>query len=238
MRLATVALIVVGISIPVCAQRSGSHGGFSGHSAWASHGSFRAYSSRPYAGSFHSYGGRSLNAARGSERAGAGNFRARRPYSGDRHSRRPYISVYGTTVPYIYPGWNDGYPYGYSDDNFDTGDSDDSDASANGGPNENVAQPPEAYQPPLVPWQPALPPWQPNSALQNPPSAPSSEDAVTLIFKDGRPPEKIHNYVLTQSTLYVNDSHRRMIPTSQLDLVATEKVNREDGVDFQLPETP
>jgi hypothetical protein len=65
--------------------------------------------------------------------------------------------------------------------------------------------------------------------------APTREEAVTLIFKDGRPPEQIHNYLLTRTTLFVGDQGRRAIPTDQLDLVATAKVNQDAGVDFQLP---
>jgi hypothetical protein len=60
-------------------------------------------------------------------------------------------------------------------------------------------------------------------------------DAVTLVFKDGRPPETIHNYALTRTTLYVTDGRRREIPVAALDLAATEKANREAGVSFQLP---
>jgi hypothetical protein len=74
--------------------------------------------------------------------------------------------------------------------------------------------------------------------MARPAPAPASEEAVTLIFKDGRPPEQIHNYLLTRSTLYVGDQLRRAIPTDQLDLVATAKANQEAGVDFQLPESP
>ncbi len=90
--------------------------------------------------------------------------------------------------------------------------------------------PPEQYQPP------ALPPWQPDSVIPHPPSNPGTQEAVTLIFKDGRPPQQIHNYLLTRSALYVTEPDRRIIPTSQLDLVATVKVNRDAGVDFRLPE--
>jgi hypothetical protein len=61
---------------------------------------------------------------------------------------------------------------------------------------------------------------------------------VTLIFKDGRPPEQIHNYLLTRTILYVDDTNHQVIPTSQLDLVATAKVNHDAGVDFRLPDTP
>jgi hypothetical protein len=62
-----------------------------------------------------------------------------------------------------------------------------------------------------------------------------NSDAVTLVFKDGRAQEKIHNYALTRTTLYVTDGRRREIPIASLDLVETEKANRADGVRFQLP---
>jgi hypothetical protein len=236
--LAAVALIVVGVAFPVCAQRSGSHGGFSGHSssgfhggfsghsAPASHGGFRASAPSRYAGTPRSSG----SVARGSQRAGAGNYRGRPPYAGSRHYRRPYVSAYGTGIPYYgVPGWIGAYPYGYGDST----DSDDSQASANAALDGSDAQPPlEPNQPP------DLPPWQPDSVLPHPSPAPGSEDAVTLIFKDGRPPEQIHNYLLTRTTLYVDDTYHQVIPTSQLDLVATAKVNHDAGVDFRLPVTP
>ncbi len=60
---------------------------------------------------------------------------------------------------------------------------------------------------------------------------------MTLIFKDGRAPEKIYNYALTRTTLYVTDAKRQEIPVAALDLAATEKVNRAAGVQFQLPVT-
>ena len=63
------------------------------------------------------------------------------------------------------------------------------------------------------------------------------DQAVTLIFKDGRAPETIHNYALTRTTLYVTDGRAREIPVAALDLAATEKVNRAAGVRFQLPVT-
>jgi hypothetical protein len=84
------------------------------------------------------------------------------------------------------------------------------------------------------------PPWpygsQPAPALVPPGSASgtSGEEPVTLIFKDGRPPERIHNYLLTRNVLYVGDHHPD-IPVDQLDLAATIKVNQDMGVDFRLP---
>jgi hypothetical protein len=84
------------------------------------------------------------------------------------------------------------------------------------------------------------PPW-PGAPYAAPPSQPSpqptseNETGVTLIFKDGRSPELIQNYVVTQGTLYVGDRYHRQIPLDQLDLPATVQVNRELGADFRLP---
>ncbi len=80
------------------------------------------------------------------------------------------------------------------------------------------ASPSEVYRPAYAPQPP-----------------PADEEAVTLIFKDGRPSEHIHNYILTAKTLYVQDEHRRVIPVEQLDLAATEKANLDAGVEFRLP---
>jgi hypothetical protein len=117
------------------------------------------------------------------------------------------------------------YFLGFPDDT----DYDDSSAAPGNDFEGYPEEPPEEQQ------QAPLGPYQPYPAMTRPAPAPASEEAVTLIFKDGRPPEQIHNYLLTRSTLYVGDQHRA-IPTDQLDLVATAKVNREAGVDFQLPD--
>ena len=67
-------------------------------------------------------------------------------------------------------------------------------------------------------------------------SVPDNEETVTLIFKDGRPSEQIHNYAMTSTTLYVLDSPHRNIPLDQLNLSATTKLNDDAGVNFQLPQ--
>ena len=59
-----------------------------------------------------------------------------------------------------------------------------------------------------------------DACRENPTSAPPQPYAVTLVFKDGRPSEQIHNYLLTRTTLYVQDQHRRDIALDQLDLSA------------------
>jgi hypothetical protein len=88
------------------------------------------------------------------------------------------------------------------------------------------------------------PPYQgsPESSFQGPPLGPSqaapvhAQPTTVLIFKDGRPPEKVHNYALTGSTLYALDGDlRREIPLALLNVPATVETNRAAGVDFSLP---
>ena len=62
-----------------------------------------------------------------------------------------------------------------------------------------------------------------------------TEIPVTLIFKDGRPAEQIQNYMLTRTTLYVQEQRIREIPVADLDLPATQIANKAVGIDFQLP---
>lgn len=77
-----------------------------------------------------------------------------------------------------------------------------------------------------------------SAPAQVPPPAPAplpEEDAVTILFKDGRPPEQIRNYALTRTALYITTGRVRTIPIDQIDLPATEKINEKAGVDFHLP---
>jgi hypothetical protein len=227
-RLAAVALIIVGLAIPVCAQRAASRGGFSGHAAQASRGGFSASASNRFAASPR-YSGRTLPImARSLQRSGAANFSARRPYTGASRYRWPYLSPYGARIPYVYPAGPGPYFIGYPDafgyDDFST--------SPDYAPGEYDAQPadqgqqasPGAYQPPY--------------GMSHQSLAPASEQAVNLFFKDGRPPLQIHNYLLTRTTLFVEDGHHREIPTDQLDLAATAELNHDAGVDFRLPDAP
>jgi hypothetical protein len=65
--------------------------------------------------------------------------------------------------------------------------------------------------------------------------APISEGAVTLVFKDGRPPEHIYNYLMTSKTLSVLDQDRRDIPLDQIDLEATAEASIRSGGEFSVP---
>ncbi len=75
----------------------------------------------------------------------------------------------------------------------------------------------------------------PSVTVINPPAPQPQEDVVTLVFKDGRPPEQIRNYALTRSALLLPGQHMREIPLDDIDLLTTERVNRALGVDFRLP---
>ncbi len=237
-------MLVAMIALPACAQHGASHGGFSGHAAASSRGGFAASApSRPSGyrgvtgarspGIASSYQARNYQArnyqARGYQGGLAGNRRPRTPYTGSWRYRRPYEPAYRTRIPYIVPsyGWVSPYYLGYPEDSG----YDDSMVAQGNAPDESGAEPPDQDQEQPGP----LAPYQPTYETARPAPTQSSEEAVTLIFKDGRPPEQIHNYLLTRTTLFVGDQGRHAIPTDQLDLVATAKANHDAGVDFQLP---
>ena len=240
-RLVAVSLVVAGFALPACAQRGGSvgrGGGFVGHSAPASRGSFSSAGRSSSMGapplSSSRYSGANLRAVgRSGVPAAAttarGNFR--RPVrAGEDRYRRPYAPSYGVGVgvPYGVAGWIG------SDCLFpDCGSYGD---SAYAGP--APANYPAAEYDPAPPDQGGAAPidsFRPAYASTPVSPEPDAESAVTLVFKDGRPAEQIHNYMLTRTTLYVRDERHREIPVDELDLAATAKANREAGVDFEVP---
>jgi len=153
-----------------------------------------------------------------------------------------FNSVYLVGGYPFWPGWGWGYPYLYNDwDN-----SDDYDAQ----PTSNYATAqqsypeyaPGAYDPPEPDSeQPQRPSWPysrpaPSASQPWPASvALPTESPVTLVFKDGRPNEQIHNYLMTATTLSVLDQRHRDIPVDQIDLTATARLNREAGIEFAIP---
>jgi hypothetical protein len=242
------------IALPSCAQRGGARGGGSSHGASVSRGGFStsrggfsASASRGFSGyrgfaPMSGYRGFAPGRpsglsprfqAPGFQNRGAGYAGARPPYTGGDRYRRPYVPGYRPRylggAGYIAPGYGWGYPYlpWYPDD----WDYDDSSAAP--------SQPDEGYDAgPPYPLPPEYPEIYPQPAASpNPAPEPASDETVTLVFKDGRAPLQIHDYVLTNKTLYVWDRHQLVIPTDQLDAVATAKANQEAGIDFQLPET-
>jgi hypothetical protein len=65
---------------------------------------------------------------------------------------------------------------------------------------------------------------------------PEPQQAITVIFKSGRAPENIHNYLMNSRTLTdLDQQHYEQIPLNQIDVAATEQANRSRGLDFQVP---
>jgi len=252
-RLFAVALVAMGMVAPACAQHGGGgHGGGGGGfhgGGFVSRGGFAA------PGGFA--GGVNRGAAGGRmyvPRYGMGggpvvaNARPSFYHGGWRRGYvAPYGYGYGVGVGYVGYG---GPGYGWLDANSaGYGSGDDSGYESGYGDNGPYEVGPyqdgsgvaaEGYGAPGGEEQPA-PYTTPRPVPQPSPAAQPSlydNDAVTLVFKDGRAPEKIYNYALTRTTLYVTDTRRREIPVAALDLAATEKVNRAAGVRFQLPVVP
>jgi hypothetical protein len=165
------------------------------------------------------------------------------PVQGNRLSHRRF----GNGVGYV------GLPY-YVDPmaflDADTGDDTGTDAGQQAQPGapagpDYAPQAPydQGYGPPQrAPYAPeGYPPPPQNNAQSAAQSAAAQSDgldhpAVTLVFNDGRPPVKVHSYVLTGSSVFVAENgHQRVIPVADLDLPATVAQNREAGVDFELP---
>jgi len=231
-----VTLLIAGVALPVFAQRGGARGGFSGHSAPGFHSGFTGptpnhFSGPGFAAPPRFSAGPSFRMTPSYPRAGFGATNARPAYSssGGYHRTVTYRRVVtfhnGVRFVSLVPvwGWSPwswspfwGFPntFGF----------DDPPASANSAAQADDVQPVEQYE---------LPSGNPSKA--SPAIPPENEEAVKLVFKDRRPAQEIHNYALTPTTLYVLDQHRRDIPIAEIDLAATEKVNRDAGVNFQLP---
>jgi hypothetical protein len=176
-----------------------------------------------------------------------------RDHDGDHH-RRGYWSGYGYGYgyPYYYPGpiyAGDLDPWLFGPDDYDSDNSgyDNSGGyAANGGYAGYGGDVPAPYrdygQQPYAPEgyddsqaEPQRSSGRPDYGGQGEMSEPAREDAVTVIFKDGRPSEQIHNYLLTSTTLTVLDARHRQIPLDDVNVEATVAANRAAGVDFRVP---
>lgn len=186
-------------------------------------------------------------------------------FHGGDHHRRPYYRGFngfnGYPYAFAYPWWP-GYPIDldpwlFAPDDYDSGDQ--SAENGNGGyapaPYQDYGEPgSEGYSGDSAPYANGYAAQQPYpgpaagyerqfsapQAVSPRPSytggsAPTPQQDVTLIFKDGRQPEKIHNYMLTADTLTVLDGQYQQIPIDQIDMAATEQANRAAGISFRAP---
>jgi hypothetical protein len=140
----------------------------------------------------------------------------------------PYLPWWGWSDPYLWDNWDDSGDYDMQPGNYAS----QPDQQYAPGPYEPAPDDPEPQQQ-ATPWPYSRPA---PSAAPAPSLAP--ETPVTLVFRDGRPNEQVHNYLLTATTLSVLDRDRRNIPVDQIDIAETERLNRESGVDFSLPSSP
>jgi hypothetical protein len=78
-------------------------------------------------------------------------------------------------------------------------------------------------------------------AAEAPVSAPEPVIALQptiLIFKDGHK-QQIGNYAIVGANLYdLTPGRRQKVPIADLDVVATQKANDDEGNDFKLPQFP
>jgi hypothetical protein len=150
----------------------------------------------------------------------------------------PYRPYYYARSTYLVPGllnsyWDDGNGYyGYDDDPPAVAGGA---VQPNGQGNDMYAQEPA---PEYAPQQQA--PYQAQDVPPPPPGPvePTPLAVTTLVFKDGHS-QQVHNYAMTQTTLYVLDdvaSGRRVeIPLEKIDLPATQRANQDAGIDFNVP---
>jgi len=139
-----------------------------------------------------------------------------------------------------YPNWP-GYPYLFDPNAYNLGLYDWSDSDD---PASDISEPAN-YEAGnyLTDQNGAAPNYLPPYPDQRPPypgdgaAAPAiSGMPLTVIFKDGRAPIQVRNYLMTARILTDLDSyHYEQIPLDQIDLAATKRFNTFAGVDFQVP---
>jgi hypothetical protein len=227
-RLLTLAAFLLIFSlVPVCAQRGGGHGGFSGgHSGFSGGG---------HAGvSGHSLGGSHFVSHAGSQFGGArGYLGGSRSYGGVRFrgERFGLRNRFGYGYPY--------YPYyGFYDPWWDSGSSSDEDQAsqrqmASEMNEENLEeqqmlgeQDQDAYARPMPRPRSAQPVSDPHAR---------NDPATVLVFRNGQQRE-IQNYAIVDGLLWnFTPARTEKIPLAVLDIQATIKANDDRGVDFRLP---
>ncbi len=145
---------------------------------------------------------------------------------------------------YGYPYWL-GYPYLVGPGFYDWGDTDSGDteqpsAYDQGGYGYDQSGTAPAY-PPAYPEEGYRTPYQPPAGQSADPapaaaSVPLSNQPLTVIFKDGRAPVKMQNYMMTSKVLTDLDPRRyELIPLDQIDVAATQWTNNAAGVSFRIP---
>lgn len=146
-------------------------------------------------------------------------------------------------LPYYYYPYVYAVPVPYTADVLDNGASDDNDPNYQGGPTvfDRRGDGPSSYIPPGYE-SPANSSAVQTQTEQAPPSEYDSDsqpspDPTVLVFKDGHQLE-IGNYAIVNQTLYdLTPGHPHRVALADLDLPATQKLNDDQGITFDLPST-
>jgi hypothetical protein len=228
--IATFSLIL--FTLPLWAQHRGGGGGhfgggsphFSGGGAhFASHSGFAGHSLAMHAsGAFRGGGfgrGSGIHGRRGNR------FHHHRDFDGRRgfYPYYPYASYY----PYG--------DYGYEDPFFYDTENEDQDSYASDQAPSYTAPPPEdsGLRSDVQALSGKIDRLQADVEARS--RKPEQEPTTALVFRDQHV-EEVRNYAIAGGTLWVlNAQAAKKIPLTQLDLVATAKMNDDRGVDFQVP---
>jgi hypothetical protein len=187
-----------------------------------------------YAGrSIRGYGNRHMTPRPAYGSMGTGPSRAR---DRDRFNarRRSFENWYLNS----YPAWlGYGYPYVIDPGFYNWGDSDTSGYDGSGAvPNYLAPYPDYGYGAPEEIPPPSAENRQRAAEAASPASAPAPEQTLTVIFKSGRAPVKMRNYMMTAKVLTDLDSQQHeQISMDQIDVAATQRVNSAAGVGFEIP---
>jgi hypothetical protein len=208
-------------------------GGSSGaaHGAGSAPASAQSFSHSGYAPptAVSAHSGSSHSSSSGWSHNNAGSYHRHHAASGGEYY--PY--------PYLYA-----VPFPYAADQGDADDSSDDDADYQGGPTVfdrrglgAASYIPPTYDGPAHAQDASSGQASANeSAADQAPQAPTNP--TTLVFKNGRQIE-VSNYAIVSQTLYdLTPGRHRKIALADLDLPATQKLNDDHGVDFQLPSLP
>jgi hypothetical protein len=156
------------------------------------------------------------------------------------NNNHPYPTT-AIPLPYYYYPYVYAVPVPYTADVLDNGASDDNDPNYQGGPTvfDRRGDGPSSYIPPGYesPAESNAGEAQTQDSFApeyNSDSEPSPDPTV-LIFKDGHQLE-IGNYAIVNQTIYdLTPGHPRKIALADLDLPATQKLNDDRGITFDLP---
>lgn len=153
--------------------------------------------------------------------------------------RRQFHNWYVASYPY----WA-AYPYLYDPNAYNLGlyDWSDPDDATSAGDQPGGAVPDAssyAQSGDLPGYLPPYPEQRPPYSGEATAASPASDAPVqllTVIFKNGRTPIKVENYLMTTKTLTdLDPQHYEQIPLDEIDLAATRRFNNAAGVDFEVP---